>query len=143
MPEIMLTTMASVLLTKSQADDPAGALRSCRCARDECRVWAGYRYVAVGVAFVDRWVDAVRRIPPVCRRRLTLLRLTLWAAAREAAVTQLQSAVINPAISRSLRQSRRLHGHFLLGFRTHWVGESDGGAKPQVSDVDSVRVSGK
>jgi hypothetical protein len=38
MPEIMLMTMASALLTKSQADDPGGALRSCResrCHADE------------------------------------------------------------------------------------------------------------
>ena len=33
MPGIMLTSMASALLTKSQADDPGGALRSCRESR--------------------------------------------------------------------------------------------------------------
>jgi integrase/recombinase XerD len=33
MPEIILTTMASALLTKSQADDPGSALRSCRDER--------------------------------------------------------------------------------------------------------------
>lgn len=46
----------------------------------------GYGYVMVGLAFVDPRVDGVRRTPAVCRRRLTLLRLTPWVVAREAAV---------------------------------------------------------
>lgn len=46
----------------------------------------GYGYVVVGVVFSDPRVDGVRRTPAVCRRRLTLLGLTPWAVAREAAV---------------------------------------------------------
>lgn len=44
----------------------------------------------VGLAFMDPRVDGVRRIQAVRRRRLTLLRLTPWAAAREAAVAPLR-----------------------------------------------------
>jgi hypothetical protein len=49
MPEIMLMTMASALLTKSQANDPGGALRSCRESR--CH--------ADGRTFVGLHVDAL------------------------------------------------------------------------------------
>jgi hypothetical protein len=49
-----------------------------------------YEYVVVGVAFLDPRVDGARRRPAVWRRRLTLLRLTLWVVAREAAVAPLR-----------------------------------------------------
>jgi hypothetical protein len=54
------------------------------------QVGAGYGYAAVDVAFVDARVDGVGWTPAVCRRRLTLLRLTPWAAAREAVVAPLR-----------------------------------------------------
>jgi hypothetical protein len=47
---------------------------------------SGYPGVSVGVAFVACRMGEVRRTPAVRRRRLTLLRLTLWVAARKAAV---------------------------------------------------------
>ena len=59
-------------------------------ACDERRCGQGYRCVAVGVAFVDPPVDAARRTPEACRRRLTLLGLTSWVVAREAAVAPLR-----------------------------------------------------
>jgi hypothetical protein len=42
------------------------------------------------MAFSDPRVDGTRRTPAVWRRRLTLLRLTLWVVAREAAVAPLR-----------------------------------------------------
>jgi hypothetical protein len=46
--------------------------------------------VVVGVAYSDPRMDSARRTPVVRRRRLTLLRLTLWVVAREAAVAPLR-----------------------------------------------------
>ncbi len=46
-------------------------------------------------------------------------------------------------MSRSSRRSRRLPGRFALGLGTHRAGESCGAAKPQVSNLRGVRVSGK
>jgi len=55
-----------------------------------------------------------------------------------------RSAVIRLAMSRSLRRSRRLHGRFTLGLvGAYRAGESHGVAKPQVSGLRRVRVSGK
>jgi hypothetical protein len=76
-------------------------------------------YVAVGVVVVERRAGDVRRIPAVCRRRLTLRRLKPWAAARETAVTPSRYAVIRSAMSRSSRRSRRLHGRVALGLGAH------------------------
>lgn len=58
------------------------------CARSTPGVRRDYGYVVVGVAFSDPRVDGARRTLVVCRRRLTLLRLTPWVVAREAAVTR-------------------------------------------------------
>jgi len=46
-------------------------------------------------------------------------------------------------MSRSSRRSRRLHGRFALGLGAHRAGESHSVAKPQVSSLRRVRVSGK
>ena len=47
-------------------------------------------YVVAGLIVADLRADGVRRTPAMRRRRSTLLRLTPWAAAREAAVAPLR-----------------------------------------------------
>jgi hypothetical protein len=79
----------------------------------------------------------------MCRRCLTLLRLKPWAAVREAAVAPSRESVIRSVMSRSSRRSRRLHGRFVLGLGAHRAGESHGVAKPQISSLRRVRISGK
>ena len=78
---------------------------------------SGYGCVAAGVAFVARRAGDVRRTP-VCRRRLTLVRLKPWAAAGEAAVTFGGSgdqigdvALIEEVTQSAMDASRLVSGH--------------------------------
>lgn len=105
---------------------------------------SGYGWVVAGIALELCRVRVVRRIPAVRRRRLTFVRLTPGVVAREAAVVpfrvgsdQLGDLALIEALAQAPRALRaRSRGPY-------GAGERHGVAKPQVSSLRGVQVSGK